>query len=756
MALSEFEEQLLKKLDVAGPLNPSDLLKIVFGLKEQPPVDDKIQDLRSSILESANTISSEIKEVSKDKESILHDILGFPKGSVNTTPLTVLRQETWNQIEEAQKKIKETVSFSSEQMQQMLDIKASAKEKYEDIKKHLERSYVMDFAAPAPKPTPLEVVGEDLKYAPKKKEATPEQVIKIDPELTNYLKALLPKFDGVLDSLAPKKEFNIDIEKFGDKFDDIIKATGIKKDTLEEFFELAKAQKQKDSDPSIKLYNPEEKPISLNEKQFSSIVGLLNLTKEEENKLLDQILQTQKEQLKEQKEANLGLTGILAGLGLGATGLIGGAVAGLLGSLASLGVVIAGIMATFAVFGKPLAQLSDKFLGTNFQPLVNKVRKDTKLDTVRGENIAKYTLLGALGAKNALQTIPRTFTKIGKRGLVREGLKYSKASAANRGAVVNTGKTIIDRVKAIKSGAKTAETATTVVKGGGMLSKAFASYSKLFTPFITGLGKGLLRKIPIIGAVFDLGIAWDQFSKGNNAQGIISLLSAASNLLYLLGPEMFPIVLGIQAGLGILSWFLGDSNTEGGEGNQEAPKGETNKKPGGVMNSLKEFFGPKRTLRQPKPENEKTQSEASVANSDTIKAANQIAQQEMEDVTVIEADGTTRTEKRPKLTDLEGKEVKRYSLSPIPSTTPPPAGPTLKEISPLVAPVPTFISLDDDSIERLSTSMRESNGDSSISINSEDGGGGGGGSSGSSRDQIHEHRTRIKPAHYWNVLSPAY
>ena len=106
-----------------------------------------------------------------------------------------------------------------------------------------------------------------------------------------------------------------------------------------------------------------------------------------------------------------------------------------------------------------------------------------------------------------------------------------------------------------------AATATTAVKEAGMISKALSGIKSFgsgvagkiakmtFGTVATGVLGGLLRKIPIISGIYELYMAYKRFTEGDYKGMVLRLLSASSNLLYLLGPQM----VFLQAPL---SWWL--------------------------------------------------------------------------------------------------------------------------------------------------------------------------------------------------------
>lgn len=708
MELNELQQRLLEKLE---SISTDDILKAIFSIEGQPSYAsvNKIEALRESILGSAEHIAEEVSKKANSAD-IVFDTLGIPKDNANAKALDLIRQDTWQKIAEANRKLAEKYNFSEEALKHMSDpfalnetresSRKALNEKFLEIKDKLES-------------VDLSIVPFELINQPKL-----NQLVKYEPKEEEE-KAMVPyeaKEIPVLDKLN---------EVYTTKLDDILKLLQDRQNIL------LKDKEPETTSVGMKFYEPEEKSFTLNQKQFSDIINAINLSSQTQKKVLDEILDVEKEKTSKDSESNRE--------------------SGFFDNLLKLGSILSAAALSLGIVAEPLAKLVDNMFGTKLETIIQRIKGNIGLDERKILDIAKWSYLTFRGAKNIKRTIGSLVTSGGREKLREAGAK-SLAKTTPRWKAI--GKIMAGKAKeeaavaeqsavaaakansAVKATGAVGETAITASKTTGMLSKIASPAAK---SLFRGVTAGFLRKIPIIGAVIDLGIAWDSFSKGDTTGGIISLLSAATNLLYLLGPEMAPIVLLLQGGLTALDWVL---TSQAG--------GDVKQKQSIIPNMISGFFGGSKTPKTEAPKAKTEAKETSVTSEENKQVASEISSQQTEEIIEMGPEGA-RTITRPKLINPENERNYRI-LKPISE----PTSPTVKDIASV--PQPTFsktVSLDNESLEKLSTMLSNMPTPATPSINI---GGGGSGSQvtlSSDRDGIYEGRRRRKPLHIWDTTNPS-
>ena len=706
MELNELQQKLLEKL---GSISTDDILKAIFSIEGQPSYAsvNKIDALRESILGSAEHIAQEVSKKANNTDFVF-DVLGIPADTANAKALDLIRKDTWQQIEDINKKIREKYNFSEEALKHMSDpfalnetresSKKALNERFLEIKNKLES---VDLSI-----VPFELINQPklnelVKYEPKEEEEKASNV---------YEAKEVP----VLDKLN---------EIYTTKLDDILKILEDRQN------KLLKDKESETTSTGMKFYEPEEKSVTLNQKQFSDIISAIGLSGQTQKKVLDEILNAEKDRNTDKDEKG----------------------SGFFDNLLKLGSILAAAALSLGILAEPLAKMVDSMFGTKLETIVERIKTNTGLNSRKILDIAKWSYLTFRGAKNIKRTAASIVTKGGREELRKAGAE-SLAKTTPRWKAIGrmvTGKAKEEAITAeesaaasvkatgaIKATGAVGETAVKASKTAGLLSKIV---SPATTSLLRGITGGFLRKIPIIGAVIDLGIAWDSFNKGDTTGGVISLLSAAINLLYLLGPEMAIAIIPLQMGLSALDWFL-----------TSKAEGDIKQKQNVIPNLISGFFGGSKTPKIEKPNVKAETKETAVSSQESKEMASEISSQQMEEVIEIGPEGT-RTITRPKLINPENEKNYRM-LKPISE----PTSPTVQDIASI--PQPTFsstVSLDNQSLEKLSAMLANMPTPATPAINI---GGGGGGSQvnlSSERDGIYEDRRRRKPLHIWDTTNPS-
>lgn len=736
MELNELQQRLLEKLE---SISTDDILRAIFSIEGQPSYAsvNKIEALRESILGSAEYIAEEVSKKANNTD-IVFDALGLPKDNGNAKALDLIRQDTWQKIAEANRKLAEKYNFSDEALKHMSDPFA-LNETRENSRKVLNERFleIKDKLESAD----LSIVPFDLINQPKLNELVKYES-KEERSITPY--TYETREIPVLDRLN---------EVYTTKLDEILKLL------IDRENKFLKDKETESVSGPLKFYEPEEKTVTLNQKQFSDIINAINLSSETQKKVLEQILDNGKEEIlaiKDIKSIGSGGGGFLSGVLGGLFSSIGSrflksSFGRFLGKFAKLGTIISGIAVGLGVAAKPLAQIADSIFGTKLGTIVDRLRESTGMDQRKNIDTAKWSLLGFMGASNVLKTGGALLSSKGRRMFRQEGSKSLAKTGSRWSSIAKMmGSKAKQEVAASEKAAAAAAKATNAIKATGAVGEAAAEVGKVGgvlgkiagsggMSLIRGAMGSLLRKIPIIGGLVDLGMAWDSFSKGDTTGGIISVLSAATNLLYLLGPEMAVVAIPLQLGLSALDWFL---TSQAG--------GDIKQKQSVIPNFISGLFGGSKKSATEKPVVKPEIKEAAVTPEETKQVASDISLQENNQSIEMETQGDVVN--KPRLINPENENNYRM-LNPISDTT----SPTVRDIASVSQPVfSSMVSLDNQSLEKLSlmlANMPSPASTSSISIGS-----GGGGSPivlSSSRDEIYETRRRRKPLHMSETTNPS-
>ena len=212
MELNELQQKLLEKLE---SISTDDILKAIFSIEGQPSYAsvNKIEALRESILGSAEHIAQEVSKKANSSDFIF-DALGLPKDNTNAKALDLIRQDTWQKIEDINKKIREKYNFSEEALKHMSDpfalnetrenARKALNERFLEIKGKLEN---VDLSI-----VPFELLNQPklnelVKYEPRaEKSITPSVYETRDiPIMDNLNEVYMNKLNDILKLLSDKE-----------------------------------------------------------------------------------------------------------------------------------------------------------------------------------------------------------------------------------------------------------------------------------------------------------------------------------------------------------------------------------------------------------------------------------------------------------------------------------------------------------------------------------------------------------------------
>jgi hypothetical protein len=248
-----------------------------------------------------------------------------------------------------------------------------------------------------------------------------------------------------------------------------------------------------------------------------------------------------------------------------------------------------------------------------------------------------------------------------------------------------------------------AATATTAVKEAGILSKALSGIKTFGTGIAGKIGKmafgtvatgvlgGILKRIPIISGIYELYMAYRRYTEGDYKGMVLRLLSASSNLLYLLGPQMVFLQMP-------LSWWL--SYLDESDQPTEKPFEDPNLESGGMSGSANVSTEGNSTPAIPKDTNKKPEKKSDIKDKSEpekkLPTMNQlltdekaffdaILSEEKTDEMGVPIEGLEQPKKWVKLTPEPPKEP----LSPVVVNPPVPIVQEPKETAPTQINAPT-------------------------------------------------------------------
>jgi hypothetical protein len=553
MSVEELD-QYLKSQNIES-IDSKELLQTILGVKvfDVKDTDKKISQLRESILDSATKAASKIKNNVEniDQKKAVSDLLGIPVEEVDSTPLNILRKDLLSKVFENFNQIKNELTANKESFNSnitdpfgMSDNSGSKKEYrnklseiWENMKKNIGGSSENLISKLSVPETPMVSTGFN----------------------TNNNTALSDLVKKLYDFEKSKRIPTIDIlsknvSLIVTKIDEIIKN---QLDTPTE-----KGQTQE-------LYEVGPKKFRLDEDSVIRIAKELNLSSEDQKKLLSALVSETRETRGEfgklssfLTQKGNGLVDILFDLAaLTATGVLG------------------------LLFGKGILKLADSIFGTDlvglFESITDPLKKFGGYITDGMKALISFSVI--------LMNITNGATNILTKGLgnVLNGLmeagksirlvpkfvssSFSKMTSGLFGAGKLAGAVGTTAVAA-------SETATGATKALGAVGAAEGAVASGATKLLSKAGLGFLfkgalgavfRKIPLIGAFIDAGAAISNFMSGDMIGGTLRTIGALGNIF-----SMVPGLGIVGFGVSLLADFLDDAMTE--EAGGDVTKKNTN------------------------------------------------------------------------------------------------------------------------------------------------------------------------------------
>lgn len=597
MSLEELDNFLKERgVTLEGSVKSADFLRMVLGVPEEYSSNEaysklRITNLREGFYNIFNSIVGKLRIESDNinYKELVNKILAVPEKTPNSSiKYDDLREKILNKSVEVSEKIKASLDEVTEESIKMAinpiaELEEKKKKLIESIFSQVSNEgtkNLLQSLSESRNKEKLENIdaGEDLNkkisnrgenlnssisyiFAEKLSQISDSFSTKVS-ESNLFSKNLVEKMDQIFS--LQKEKITIDESKLSE----ISEKSGLSLATLKEFVDLSERKKRETDRYSKELFyeDPTKRKFTLDEKSISDIILQLNLNRTEENKLIKSIYETldnsnKKLESIDKKSGDTGLGGILLMLG----GSLMAGLAGLIGPIIlKIGTVllqIGAIVAAFGFLGKPLAGLIDKLTGTDYATNAVGVvmeatglERDGRLELDMFKNIA----LGGAGLIGAGSVLSKLATQKGRNQLMRYGRDLNKKFAPARDRVASGAKRLLgigQKTTTAAAGAASAGTAaasaanaaakstsllTRSVKALGDFSGKVGSSIKKFAfgRMATGVLGTIFRRIPIIGGLYELGMAWKRWEEGDYKGFALRLLSASTNLLYLLGPQM--------------------------------------------------------------------------------------------------------------------------------------------------------------------------------------------------------------------------
>ena len=165
-------------------------------------------------------------------------------------------------------------------------------------------------------------------------------------------------------------------EIYTTKLDDILKILEDRQN------KLLKDKESETTSTGMKFYEPEEKSVTLNQKQFSDIISAIGLSGQTQKKVLDEILNAEKDRNTDKDEKG----------------------SGFFDNLLKLGSILAAAALSLGILAEPLAKMVDSMFGTKLETIVERIKTNTGLNSRKILDIAKWSYLTFRGAKNIKRT----------------------------------------------------------------------------------------------------------------------------------------------------------------------------------------------------------------------------------------------------------------------------------------------------------------------------------------------------------------
>ena len=543
-------------VSVSGSIDPDKLLGMLLG--NPSSINEDIKKIQKDTLNSINDISKrhtdKLNEEAKNinyKDSV-SKLIGISSEEIDYTSLTILKKEILNKAVEITQKLKEDV---------------------ENIKKEAD-----DFNKKTPSQENI------VKTPSNKKENTKDDLEQVSSSLEN---TVLSEFSEKLKQkiqetktidVVPNNKSNVVEENT--KTNQFLESISKKVDSL-----------IKGKDSIVDILSQEQKPVSLDESSVNAISKLLKLSKEEEQKLRESLLEVEKqnsEKLDNIKTSSgssgLGLLGLLAGGGILST--VTAALGGFASKILNIGtiffglqVAVSSLIGVLGFLGKPLGALGDWMLGTDkVSKTIDAINEKSGMNTKEEQEYWKQIGMGGAIGLGGVTVAKSLLSKKGREGMVGAGEKsiekygprISKTASTLASGTANIAKASQGTGMGAKVGTANIAKASQGTGMGAKVLRGLAGFSK----FGAGALGAIFKRIPLIGILWDAGIMIKRFMDGDWKGGLLRLASIATNGLYFLGPWM--ALIQIPLSMWINSFDTGGEDSSGiGDENDTSRDGNT-------------------------------------------------------------------------------------------------------------------------------------------------------------------------------------
>jgi hypothetical protein len=623
MSLEELDSFLKERgIALEGSVKSADFLRMVLGVPEEYSSNEaysklRITNLREGFYNIFNSIVGKLRIESDNinYKELIDKILAVPEKKPDSfIKYDDLREKILNKSVEVSEKIKSSLDeVTEESIKMAINPIAELEEK----KKKLIESIFSQVSNEGTKNL-LQSLGE---YKGKERlerlDAGEDLSGKISNKSENFNSSMsyifAEKLSQISDNFISKlSESNLFSKNLGDKMEQFIafqkekitfdeskikeisEKSNLPLEKIEELFKLAERKKRDTDKFSKELYtgDPNNLKFTLDEKSVSEIMSNLNLTWFEELRLIKGMYSTLEDSNKklesiDKKSGDTGMGGILLALG----GSLMTGLATLLGpiltTIGGLLLKISGIVLALGFLGKPLAGLIDQLTGTEYATgAVNVIsnalgiQKNGRLELDTFKNIA----LAGAGLFAGGGVLKRLATARGRKELLQTGKRISGYAAPARNwvasklgfgtkaagaAAANATKAGTAAVNAANTAAKSTGMVTRAIQGLGAFSGAVGASVKKFAfgTMATGVLGKIFKRIPLIGGLYELGMAWKRWEEGDYKGFALRLLSASTNLLYLLGPQMAIIQIPLSL---LIDYFDKGPNDAASEESEES------------------------------------------------------------------------------------------------------------------------------------------------------------------------------------------
>ena len=745
-------ENFLKNqgISVAGSIDPKSFLELVLGVPASPDyiknsyIDSQIGTTNAAY-KAKESLTNEVKNT--DYKELISKILGIPSENLDTTPLDVLRKEI---------------------LSKSLEVSNEIKNSLDKINEETIRKITNPLGFPENIQNNLVQRQENINKSDEVSDNNSSNSRSNNNSSNSALDKILERFDQLISNQSDK--LTIDQSKLFT----IAEKTGLSLDVMMDFYKKSIEKKQQIDPFSKELYEKDpygSLKVTLDPKSLSEIFNSLKINAKDQQKILQAISETLDKSDKKLKQISDNPSGsngggmALAGLaGLGITGgllAIVGTVARfmlrkLILPLSGLSLAIGGAGLALGFFGESIGAFIDKLTGTKVaSDAIDVASSAMGVDKPGGMDFYKNLFLygglgvGSLGAflmkkragKRAVQAGRQITKKVAPRWAAI-GSGVSKAASSAGSAILNIlPKGLVTRsaalagsvaalatrgTNAIKAVAQSSSIMGTILRGIGSASSAVASKLGNLTKIGALFGRGalgtFLKRIPLFGGLYELGMAIKRGMDGDYKGMWLRLASASSNLLYLLGPEMAFIQIP-------LSMYLDSLDEQDQESKQQASE--------------------QALTNQNFNKNGKNGSASTMADASKNKGKPSSSKNnEMggENDQFYAVDGVEVDSNRPTGVETPKKWIPIGTPTPV---TPPPSI-DLREALPIPAPTPKTTNLSLESIEELRKAI--SNGSDNQGSSTVVTGGNSTGSVSGERDEVREYRQKYNARNYSNTF----